>query len=924
MAFVQTRPALAPRTINAPSISPNSGSNVNAKRSRDDADDEPSASRSSTKRPRLENHPSASTENSAKLSSITTSHTLADKNEDNHLIATTKSSTKESASAKKTKVDKEKSKAAKLAAEEDFREKYRAAFPSWKFYFDAVPQPARNAATKKIELLGAVVQGFLDKHVTHFITATKVDKENGTKSLNVPGSTSTLRSPADIQGCVAHWPFVQVISDMYPSTYNPVDKAKQWGLKIWDITKLESVLDRTLARPKATNETQNLDSLLTTEKPAVLTNVCKIANINITIGLKHNKSLSHLSTAFVRPSVNSMNTLRDKRTNSASTTLAGLLATEKATNTTLERDPLSRRHDFTYFNKLSAFVIVEVLAGDCQTVGRLEYKPPKTGSGSGYAITSSRHGTTVEAKLAFNNAHRGPTGDGAPEYPILHLDPRMRSPFQPFTTRAQQKEKNAEKRDREEQEEKESLIRLLRAHRRRAQSLQDAVSLNDLKNAALNAHLLEYESLPFGATKESVDPMDHYASGFLRSAGTAPSMASLSTATGVPTTATLLNTSYSLSRSGGGGSWTKFVGAGGVVPSFGNVRHATQVVMNKGAFAATETSGAPSVSQMGAPSVPQSNASNLVRASSLKNIAALGGADDHTLRRTKSLVTMKSQKEVAPVVEEKKPEGYCECCKEHYDSLNEHVKGRKHRKFASDPRRYRELDLILCRMARVKKETRSRVLEDRERQRLEAIKRYERKAAHSPASFTPRRPVPGIAARPTPTPSRWAKVQQINEQESFAETTSPIEESTPPTLTAGTSTTVNSTCITPTEETSINELNSIPAIVAMESAGHGEDAQAEDETSYQSMPHEVIVISSTEPNSSTTEEAYTESVEQLAPAPEVTELLTSPSEENIPSLVADPEVDVAQNKWVISDSRHNTVIVSLDLFDGDLSDEEDA
>jgi hypothetical protein len=158
MAFVQTRPALAPRIINTPTPtpSPNSGSNANAKRSRDDADDEPSATRSSTKRPRLEGPLTAPTENSAKLSSLITSQIPVDKKEDKNLVATTKSSTKDSASAKKIRADKERSRAAKQAAEEDFREKYRAAFPSWKFYFDAVPLAARNAATKKIELLGAV------------------------------------------------------------------------------------------------------------------------------------------------------------------------------------------------------------------------------------------------------------------------------------------------------------------------------------------------------------------------------------------------------------------------------------------------------------------------------------------------------------------------------------------------------------------------------------------------------------------------------------------------------------------------------------------------------------------------------------------------------------------------------------------------
>jgi len=59
-------------------------------------------------------------------------------------------------SPKKLRADKEKSRASKLEAEENFRVKYRAAFPHWKFYFDGVPLSAVNGATRKIEQLGGV------------------------------------------------------------------------------------------------------------------------------------------------------------------------------------------------------------------------------------------------------------------------------------------------------------------------------------------------------------------------------------------------------------------------------------------------------------------------------------------------------------------------------------------------------------------------------------------------------------------------------------------------------------------------------------------------------------------------------------------------------------------------------------------------
>lgn len=48
------------------------------------------------------------------------------------------------------------SKAEKAAAEEEFRVKYGRAFPSWKFYFEAVPQAAVASTTRKILELNGV------------------------------------------------------------------------------------------------------------------------------------------------------------------------------------------------------------------------------------------------------------------------------------------------------------------------------------------------------------------------------------------------------------------------------------------------------------------------------------------------------------------------------------------------------------------------------------------------------------------------------------------------------------------------------------------------------------------------------------------------------------------------------------------------
>ena len=67
-------------------------------------------------------------------------------------VASTTSKQLPSAATKPAK----RSKAEKAAAEEEFRVKYGRAFPSWKFYFEAVPQAAMTSATRKILELNGV------------------------------------------------------------------------------------------------------------------------------------------------------------------------------------------------------------------------------------------------------------------------------------------------------------------------------------------------------------------------------------------------------------------------------------------------------------------------------------------------------------------------------------------------------------------------------------------------------------------------------------------------------------------------------------------------------------------------------------------------------------------------------------------------
>ena len=68
------------------------------------------------------------------------------------------------------------SKAEKAAAEEEFRVKYGRAFPSWKFYFEAVPQAAVASTTRKILELNGVCPNRRDATRIEVTYARRIDR----------------------------------------------------------------------------------------------------------------------------------------------------------------------------------------------------------------------------------------------------------------------------------------------------------------------------------------------------------------------------------------------------------------------------------------------------------------------------------------------------------------------------------------------------------------------------------------------------------------------------------------------------------------------------------------------------------------------------------------------------------------------------
>ncbi|KAI0087943.1 Dfp1/Him1, central region-domain-containing protein [Irpex rosettiformis] len=225
---------------------------------------------------------------------------------------------------KETKDERERK---RLEREEDFRVKYSRAFPSWVFYFDLdaleSDTPSIRKELEKLVLhMGARVEDFFSKDVTHLIVTRldedPVNKENH-KSRTKEDSASVLKSPVKLRQTTVDTPGPELVK-----------KANSFGMKIWPVDKLKSVIDRCA--------------------PSTL--------------------VASTSTSLI---ARSGQPTRER-------SLTRLLESERLHGTS-ERDPTQKRHDFIYFPKNSYFVLVEDIRQELQTIVALEYPIMKSRDG---------------------------------------------------------------------------------------------------------------------------------------------------------------------------------------------------------------------------------------------------------------------------------------------------------------------------------------------------------------------------------------------------------------------------------------------------------------------------------------------------------------------------------------------------------------
>ncbi|KIP06599.1 hypothetical protein PHLGIDRAFT_35864 [Phlebiopsis gigantea 11061_1 CR5-6] len=213
--------------------------------------------------------------------------------------------------------------------EDEFRTKYSRAFPNWifHFYFDAdTPEldALKHKLQRRVEQLGARTEDFFQRTITHLIVLDS-DEAAGNKENSrsrKPNASGSLASPIKLKASTT--------DETRPS--ETIKKAMEYDIKVWDIEKLSSVLDRCQGPPVPSPATPASIST----RPASVTT-------------------------------------KDRQ-------LSRLLQSERLHGTT-ERDPTQRRHDYVYFSKGSYYVLVEDMRQEIATVAAVEYPIQRTRDG---------------------------------------------------------------------------------------------------------------------------------------------------------------------------------------------------------------------------------------------------------------------------------------------------------------------------------------------------------------------------------------------------------------------------------------------------------------------------------------------------------------------------------------------------------------
>jgi len=349
---------------------------------------------------------------------------------------------------------------------------------------------------------------------------------------------------------------------------------------------------------------------------------------------------------------------------------------------------MARRADYSYFSKGVCFSMCEDLKGDELTLWAHEY---------------DKYPTALPSRAGESGKEKAQEKDKGPPWPTLYADSRAYNPFAPFDERSEQRrvqrEAETAEYDRMVQRQKnahkrEKARRLQLDEGRDTDAMSDDAQENLVPTPALRRRaesMTNVAIVPLNlSTKWEADKIEMGASGVNASAGSAAYWAAsgnsmpLSAATTMPTTTSFTGLTGLGTGQNGAALPKSLLSTLRFPPSF--------PTPSTGRTTETEKENQPVTrrdrdqTKMPPPSTTGS-----------------GAAAANALRRTKSTggLRVKVHKKETPAARA----GYCENCRLRFEDINEHVRTRKHIRFATDPVNFAALDVELARLVRPVKQS---------------------------------------------------------------------------------------------------------------------------------------------------------------------------------------------------------------------------
>ncbi|SCV69804.1 BQ2448_1198 [Microbotryum intermedium] len=243
-----------------------------------------------------------------------------------------------------------------------WRSKYKKAFPSFVFYFDALDVSTELHLIRQVERLGASVDNFFSKKVTHVVTSRPVPSTNNKE--NSPSVTAASKSAS----AAAHANNLASASMQYDSTAGP-SRAKKMTASTKSPTTYALPNGQRL-RPFG----EGLDKNPFIDSQDIL---CKAVDFKLKIWHLDKIHLILTRINSYSPSKNPAETTRTAAGGGVQgLSLPSLLRDEQLYGTR-ERDPFVPRADMYYFGPKSVYLLVEDSTGEHRPIVTKEYERPR-------------------------------------------------------------------------------------------------------------------------------------------------------------------------------------------------------------------------------------------------------------------------------------------------------------------------------------------------------------------------------------------------------------------------------------------------------------------------------------------------------------------------------------------------------------------